>query len=196
MTKTKLDMTNPAIALEALKTGNDYDPKLIASSIRTVASNGAKLDARIHAAACALLSRSDAHNDCSLVPSLLDAMPKSARRKALIAWFHAFSNVFIRVEKNGTIRANMVGKDAKGYKLVDHASAFAKPFWSVEEKDVDASAFDTLAFAEAVARLIKRATNENAKLDQAGLDALADLKTVAAKLPEKVAKPLGEKKAA
>ena len=182
---TKPDMINPAIALDALKEGNDYSPKLIGASIRSIATTGKKLDARIHAAACALLSRSDAHRDCSLVSSLINAMPKSARRKALIAWFHAFSNVLIQVNKDGTVKAIMRGPKAAGYIAdVDHAAAFNRPFWTAEEADTKPEAFTTERFAAAVARLIKQAEGTTSALDDAGKAALAELKVVRAALPE------------
>jgi len=177
-------MTNPAIVLETFKSPdtNGYDAGKLSASIKLIATNGAKLDARIHATACALLERAAEHFDCSMVPALLNAMPKSSRRKALIAWFGAYSNVHIREEKGGKFTVTIVKTTSKLYKAPRPSEAFANPFWSVEEKDQDPAAFDRTRFAAAIASLIKRAESDNAQLDAESRAALADLKLVGVKL--------------
>jgi hypothetical protein len=184
MATTKIDMTNPALVLESLKSRdtNGYDTGLLKTSIRTIATAGSKLDARIHATACALLERAADHRDCSLVPSLVEAMPKSSRRKALIAWFHAYSNVRIVVSPKGEVTAGVPKVDSKLYVEPRSADAFAKPFWSVEEKETDPRAFDDAAFAKAVQSLIARAKSDAASLSPAAAAALADLSLVGQKL--------------
>ncbi len=177
------DMTNPAIVLETLKDGNDYCPKLIGRSINAIVGAGKKLDARIHATACAILSRANEHNDGSRINCLVNAMPKSARRKALVAWFHHYSNFRLVEGKDGLFPpAKMIGKDSKMFRAELPLGSFENPFWSVPEKDTDPKAFDSKAFAHAVAALIKRAQAETASLDDAGKDALADLLVIKTKL--------------
>jgi len=178
----KLDMTDYRNVLGSFMQdgANDYDPKLIGASIRSIASTGRKMDARIHATAVALAHRSADHRDCSLVPALIDAMPKSARRKALIAWFHAFTNVAIRTDDKGKVTANMHGPKSKMFKVsLDLAKAEGKPFWQAEEAAVDPRAFDDKSFAKAIAGLIARAKGENAKLSPAAMAKLADLEGIA-----------------
>lgn len=191
MAKASINYTD-ALAVRtsfAADDGNGYDTKKLSASIGSIRSSGQKLDARIHATAHALMARALSHKDCSLVGGLIDAMPKSARRKALIAWFTAFSNVVILTDKAGKVTAKMHSPGTKSFKddaeaLLD--KAWAKPFWSVEEKETDPAAFDSKRFALAVAALIKRAEGDNAALDEDGKAALADLKVLRHKLPADV----------
>lgn len=180
MEKTaKPDMTNPAIVLDSFKTAdsNSYCSTAIGRSIASIRSAGKKLDARIHATGVAIMHRAADHGDCSLLPSLLDAMPKGVRRKAFIAWVHAFSNIRVG-EKDGAFSARMIGKTHKDYAEPRPGEAFARPFWTVEEQTVSPSAFDDNALAKAVAALIKRAEGENAQLSPAAREKLADLRMI------------------
>lgn len=178
----KPDMTNPAIVLESLKgkDSNSYDTGAIGRSISAILASGKKLDARIHATGVAIMYRAADHFDCSLMPGLLAAFPNGTRRKAFIAWVHAFSNIRI-TEKDGQFSAKMIGQTHKEYAEPRPTEAFNKPFWTVEETATDPKAFDDKRFAAAVARLIKQA-EESASLSPDAKAAVADLKVLNTKL--------------
>jgi hypothetical protein len=155
---------------------------LASKSIASIKGRGAALDIDIHATAVAAIYTSMDHKDANTACLLLNAMPKGSRAKTLALWFMHYSNIVVTA-KDGVFSAKMMKEDHADYKASpDVVAALAKPFWSVEEK-VDAAAFDTQAFAKAVAALIKRAGNDNANLDSAGKAALADLRVLAVKVP-------------
>ncbi|WP_448500715.1 hypothetical protein [Sphingomonas sp.] len=189
MAKTA-DLTNPTFVLEGFKTAdsNSYCAKKIGRSITDIAKAGKKLDARLHATAFAVMDRAAAHNDCSLAAPLVAAMPRGARRNDMIAWFAAFSNVRIKLDKDsGTFKAGLVSSKAKDFRdagaLADGLrDAWAKPFYSVEEAERASNPFDDKRFAAAVARLIKQAEEATSGLSADTQAALADLKAINAKL--------------
>lgn len=184
---SKVDYTNAAAVLETFKSAdtNSYDSKKLSASITSIRTAGRKLDARIHATAVGLMDRAVHNRDCSLVGALIDALPASGRRKDLIAWFHAFSNVRIRHDqKADAFKANMLGQnnadwlndDAQEAKL---AEAFAKPFYSVEEATRTSNPF---VLSNAIAALLKKAEKAVDAMSDEDKAAIADLKEMQAKL--------------
>lgn len=121
--------------------------KVAKANIRTIKQSGAKLDTLIHTTAMIIMQRSHDHDDCSLLLPLLNAMPKSGRPKALLAWFQTFSPVTVNGDGN---KAGIIkGPKAKPWMLAD---AQATPFWALNpEKDVQVFDFD-----KAMASLIGR----------------------------------------
>lgn len=185
----------PAI-LTALNDGNAVSAKFVDGAITRIGTAGKKLDNLIHgtAVACIYLSmphKDGGHNCAARALKLLQSMPKGSRAKALVAWFHAYSNIrFVKDSKTGALKAGVLKPDNKQYKPADPITAMDKPFWSVEEKDVDPSEFTTDNIAKAIAALIKKAKADNAKLDAVGIAALADLEGLATKIATKAADPL------
>lgn len=185
----------PAI-LTALHEGNAVSPKFVDGAITRIGTMGKKMDNLLHstAVACIYLSMphtDGGHNCAARALKLLQAMPKGSRAKALIAWFHAYSNIrIVKDSKTGGLKAGVLKPENKQYKIADPIAAMAKPFWTVEEKDVDPADFTTDSLAKRVAALIKAAKSDNARLDAAGIAALADLEGLAVKLTNKVADPL------
>lgn len=191
MTKAnKIDMTNPANVLESFKSAdsNSYCASKLGQAIRSEAKKSALTDARQHALAFAIMDRAAAHNDCSLAGELVTAMPKGARRNDLIAWFVAFSNVRIKLDKEtGRYKSGLCSKNDKSWRdatALDAGlkEAWDRPFYSVEEAKRDANPFDSKAFAAAVAKLIKRAQADNAQLSDTDKAVLADMIDMSAKL--------------
>jgi hypothetical protein len=188
-------LSAPAI-LTALNEGNNVSPKFVDGAITRIGTMGKKLDNLIHgtAVACIYLSmphKEGGHNCAARALKLVKAMPKGSRAKALVAWFHAYSNIrIVKDTKSGELKAGVLKPENKQYKAADPVAALANPFWSVEEKDVDPAAFTTDSLVKRVAALIKAAKADNAKLDAAGIAALADLEGLATKLATKAADPL------
>lgn len=107
-------------------------------NIATIRKSGAKLDALIHDTAVIIMERGQEHGDVSLLLPLLQAMPKSGRPKALLAWFQTFSPITV----SGDGDKAGIRKDAKAPQwMVEDAKA--TPFWLLNpEKDVQVFDFD------------------------------------------------------
>lgn len=187
---TKLNFTSSATLLTSLHGGtNAIVPKALSSLISThVAKAGAKLDICIHAAAVAVIHRSmpiadGGAFDCSMATKLLAAMPNASRSNDLIAWFTAFSN--IRFDEKGN--AKLLAPSVKAYKPADPAAAMLKPFWTPKQAVTSERAFLDRDFAGAIARLVKKAKAENAKLTPHMAKVLADLDAVNVKADKLVA---------
>ncbi len=182
------DRANIFSAFASMQEGNGFSTSAVDKNIGWIASTGKKMDCMIHATAvvCIYLSmphKDGGHNCANRALKLVNAMPKGSRVKALVAWFHAYSNIRLRWDKKaGAYTAGVLKPSAKDYKPADPQTAMSKPFWSVEEKDVDPSEFTTDTLAKRVAALLKAASAANAKLDAKGKAALADLQAAALKM--------------
>lgn len=174
----KINYSDHASVLASMVDGNEYSNTKIKSSITTLRDAGVKFDVRVHATAVALLDRILHHRDSSLVPALIEAMPKSARRKDLIAWFHLRSNCVIRVEKTGKVTAGVRKVDDKLYREgLTVLAGEAAPFWIKPEAENDDSkvTFGNDTLMKRLERLLKDIegadevvlTTENATLLQA-----------------------------
>lgn len=136
-------------------------------NISTIKKSGAKLDQLIHETACIIMQRGapaelGGHGDVSLLLPLLDAMPKSGRPKALLAWFQTFSPITVSGDGN---KAG-IRKDAKAPQwLIEDAKA--KPFWKLNpEKDVQVFDFDK-AMSALLSRANKQAKDGKLVIDEA-----------------------------
>jgi hypothetical protein len=183
---TKLNRTSAGAVMNACLAGNAFDGQAIARQIKFIAQTGPKLDATIHGVAVACIGMSMPHSEgghnCAmravqLVNTLAD-LNKSARTKALVAWFHAFSNIRLRKDdKTGKYVGSVMSPKLKGYRSdISTGDAMATPFWSVEEKSSDPADF---FLGDAIAKLIKRAAGKVET--QADKDALASLERIAKK---------------
>jgi hypothetical protein len=184
-----LDRSVAGAVLTSLHEGNAVCSRKVDAEIKWIGGTGKKMDGSIHATAVACIYLSMPHLDgghnCAIrAERLVNAMPKGSRVKALVAWFTRFSNIRLIRQEDGSYKGAVLKPTAKDYKDADPQTALTKPFYSVEEKDVDPAAFDDQAFAKAVAALIKRAKSDNAALGAEGLAALADLEVLKVKLPE------------
>lgn len=98
--------------------------------IVSIETQGKKLDVDIHRAACSCLSHAEQHGDVTLATALVDAMPKSGRRKALIHWFVTNGKLAF---KKGDVFSLDKGK-SKSWKLEE---ACETPFWDlIPEPDI------------------------------------------------------------
>lgn len=125
----------------------------IDTNIKWIGRTGKKLDAIIHATACAIIVHAQQHGDCSRAKTLLDAMPKSGRAKALLAWFETMSPIRF----NGDGEVGLLADKEKRVWMVDEAKA--TPFWELNpEKDVVVFDLD-----KALAALLKKANDQEQK---------------------------------
>lgn len=107
------------------------DSKKLGTAIQSIARRGKKLDQDIHIAGVSCMYHMAMHGDVTLTERLIDAMPKSSRRKALMVWFESFTPVNIdRVEGKVKLKKERSGEDFKV------EAAEAQPFWDfTQEKE-------------------------------------------------------------
>lgn len=98
----------------------------IKKAIDAIARTGKKLDADIHTAAVSCLNHAEQHGDVTLCTRLVNAMPKSSRRKALVVWFVKFGPLAFN-EKEKAFKVAK-GKEVKQY---DIEAAAETPFFDL-----------------------------------------------------------------
>ena len=111
------------------------DAKKLGTAITSIRTRGAKLDNDIHTTACSCLFHAApkevgglGHGDVTLMTKLVDAMPKSGRRKALIHWVNEHSMMgYIEKEQ----RFKMTKAKSKSWKL---DKAIETPFWEFTQE--------------------------------------------------------------
>jgi len=193
MAKNVRDTADASAILNSFRKSNDMGAA-ISEQIKWIKATGKKLDAVIHATAVGAIYMSmplDEHGYLNATPAinLMNAMPKGSRAKALAAWFEAFSNIRVKVGKDGVWEGGLLKPEQKGYEQAKPEDAFAKPFWSVEEAKVDPKAF---ILGEQLARLIKMASKPENMQDMSEEERtfLAELQAVAVKAPKPKAVPV------
>jgi len=143
-TSDRLGYENPVIHMTDVNTST-----VAKRNIKTIKTSGAKLDTLIHTTAVILMQRAHDHGDTSLVASLLDAMPKGGRPKALKAWFETFSPIRV----NGDGKVGLLAADKRVWLI---AEATAKPYWDLNpEKDVQVFDLD-----KALSAILNRAAKQ------------------------------------
>jgi len=157
----------------------------INKALDSIAGRGKRLDADIHKAACSVMAHFAKHRDDKVVVRLMEVMPKSSRRKALIDWFEAAVPVEISYN-NGTVKMPKEKSQAwQGFIAEFDATlkaSIATPFWDykAEKGAKDAVSFEAvLAYLERKAKSEKFAAGSEAKI--------VDLATYARKLAGDVA---------
>lgn len=167
MTKSLFEMSSASVAAMREK-GRFLDSK-VSDKTKSIAGRSNTLVADIHAVAFAALHYA-AHTSvcdegaCNGEPArkLVVAVGTGIRAKTLVDWFHAHSNVRLRMDKNKAWTVKMVGPNHEGFLDKDATVAamqagWDKPFYSVEEKTSGAKAFDLGA---AMASMLARAAKE------------------------------------
>lgn len=121
----------------------------ITKSIKSVETRGKALDNLIHLTACSILAHVHEHREVSLANKLLNALPKSGRKNALIAWFEAYGEMLF----DGKDKEMKFCKDT----TTEQDKAELDPFW----KFVPEPAYHALDLNAAVAKLVKEAIKRN-----------------------------------
>ena len=76
------------------------DAKKLKASIASIRTSGAKLDERIQVAAISVIDHADKHGDTTLADALVNAMPKSGRKLALVEYLLAFGKFEVITAKS------------------------------------------------------------------------------------------------
>lgn len=140
--------------------------------IVSIGKRGAKLDTDIHSAGCASLNHAGMHNDPTLLNRLVCAMPKAARRNALVTWALKFGNVMLNDGANKDTMPLVYNKSGK----LNMDGALAEPFWALKNVREGGTEWLYMDFIGNVMKTLQRHAadpkNPEAGKAKAALDAL------------------------
>lgn len=105
--------------------------------IASIAKRGANLDRDIHQVAVSAAVHYCDHGDITLANKLLAAMPKAARKNALLSWFLKYlPSAGMNTTKNKEEKASAPLVSVKGVERVfDKAVAEVNPFWDLKAQE-------------------------------------------------------------
>ncbi|WP_421246077.1 hypothetical protein [Aeromonas sanarellii] len=139
----------------------------IETSIKSIATRGAKLDADIQKTGLAIMEHYAKSKDDTLANRLYHAMPKGSRRNALVEWFVTFGGM--QVNKTAETKADrpLVGDKTKA---IDITGAAGKPWYTCKmEKALDVE-FDLARQLHIVLARAKRMQEEGKPVKTGGID--------------------------
>jgi hypothetical protein len=135
--------------------------KQIETQIKTVKTNGTKIDALIHETAVQCLAHAEAHGDVRLATRLIEAMPKSGRAEALKFWFSEFGPLVWVSQKETGKQFKMDQSDTKIPFNIE--GAIETPFWDLVPEPVVSK-----MSLEKLKKTIKQALDKAAKKAETG----------------------------
>lgn len=151
-------------------------------AIASISNRGAKLDADIHRVGVSVLMHATKHGDSTLADKLVHAMPKGARKIALVEWMLAFGQVAKldpKADKQAIIDGRLFKLDRT--KQYDEAGAIGTPWTEFKPEGNVLDAFDAqAAVASVVSRLTKAA--QAGKTIKGRAEALAQIDALRAAL--------------
>ena len=129
-----------------------HEKRKLAASITGIAKRGKALDEDIHQCAVSALHHAAEHGDLTFLRRIVDAMPKSSRRLALIHWATNHAPVKYQ-KKDGQFKVIKSKNQAENW-LVN--TAMETPFWdfSKERKPLP---FDINRYAKSVMSRLEKA---------------------------------------
>lgn len=143
---------------------------------RKITSDYGKINQYVHETAVLIIEHSLAHGDCSTAQGLINAMPQSARKLALLTWFTSYTPIVVKDDPKW--QSKMHKPESKMYKPFDIEGAKANPWFSLadamgaEKPPVDNSGI--LAWLEAQAKQWEKKAEDATKVDpSAQLSAIA-----------------------
>lgn len=178
--------------MKLFKTSAEID-----KAVKSIANRGAKLDGDIHVAGVSILAHASEHGDTTIADRLIAAMPKGARKLALVEWMLAYGQLAKldpKVDKDAIAAGRVFKLDRT--RTLDIESAISTPWTEFKPEAAVSEAFDAQAAMKSlVTRLVKAA--ENGKVVKGRAEALAQLDALRAALAaqpkvEKVAAIVGE----
>lgn len=144
------------------------------AAIQNIKITGKALDAAVQDVGMSVLQHVETNREVSLAIKLLNALPKGARRAALVAWFTNYGMISVNTDKaTAKDRPFVFNADAK----TDLEEAAAKPWYKAAPERPVSEMFD---FQAALAALLKKAEKaEQAGLEIKGADKLAQARKLA-----------------
>lgn len=144
------------------------DAKKLKASIARIRTSGAKLDARIQVAAISVIDHADKHGDTTLADALVNAMPKSGRKLALVEYLLAFGKFEVITAKSAddrkAIEAGRVFKFAKD-KVTNLDGADDKMWYDFRKEAKVSDAFDAQSQVKALLSRMNAAIREGKAIE-------------------------------
>lgn len=142
-----------------MKVNTITEKRALIVAIGLIATSGAALDEQIHTAAVSCLYHAKNHGDVTLASRLVDAMPKSTRRLALIHWFNKYGPLVFDKPTNAFKLAR--GKEPRPYEI---EKAEETPFWDLTTEKNPAK-FSVESLLKSVATRFKKAKEKGELAD-------------------------------
>lgn len=134
---------------------------------RKITSDYGKINQYVHETAMLIIGHAKEHGDCSTAQGLINAMPQSARKLALLTWFTSYTPIVVKDDAKW--ESKMHKPESKMYKPFDLEGAEANPWFTLadamgaEKPPVDYSGM--LAWLEAQAKQWEKKAEDATKVD-------------------------------
>lgn len=156
------------------------DSKGINTAIAGIKSTGANLDAKIQLVALSVLAHIDQHYDVTLADRLVNAMPKSGRKLALVEFLLQHGKMTVipasSKENKALIADGRVFFFAKD-KVTDLVAAEEKPWYEMRKEATPSTAFDVQAQVRSLISRMNNAAKAGLTIEHKA-EALAELKAL------------------
>lgn len=136
-----------------VKFASNMDKNGIVAAIKSIEGRGAKLDNDIALTGLSVLAHIDVNKEVSLFQKLFNAMPKGARRNALVAWALAHGKIAVNMDKATSKDIPFVYDGAKATKLEE---ATKQPWFEFRKEAAPREAFSLEATIQQLHELLKR----------------------------------------
>lgn len=127
------------------------------AAISNIKMNGKALDGAIQDVGLSVMQHCATNGEASLAIKLLNALPRGARRNALIQWFILYAPIVVEQDKDKA-KTHPLAFNRDG--TLDVAGAAAKPWWTCRPEKSPAEEFD---FEASLERLLDRARKAKEK---------------------------------
>lgn len=168
--------SNNSIAVGKLLVG----AAIIDKAILSIKNRGAKLDNDIQLVGLSALAHTAQHGDTGVMDRLVHAMPKSARKLALVEWMLAYGAARKLDPKNrdeaAAIKAGRVFQLDKT-RTLDLESATAKPWYTFKPEASINTAFDAQRAVHLLLERMRNATASGMQIENKA-QALADARAL------------------
>lgn len=153
---------------------------LINKAIDSIKNRGAKLDSSIQLAGLSVLAHASEHGDTTCADRLILAMPKGARKLALVEWMLAYGQVRKLDPKNADEAIRIKGGQTFAIdrsRTLDIDSAQGKAWHEFKPEAAIATAFDAQAAVAALIARLKKAQDSGMSIEHK-TEALAQAKAL------------------
>lgn len=153
---------------------------LINKAIDSIKNRGAKLDSSIQLAGLSVLAHASEHGDTTCADRLILAMPKGARKLALVEWMLAYGQMRKLDPKNADEAIRIKGGQTFAIdrsRTLDLDSAQSKAWHEFKPEAAIATAFDAQAAVAALIARLKKAQDSGMSIEHK-TEALAQAKAL------------------
>lgn len=152
----------------------------INKAIDSIKNRGAKLDASVQLAGLSVLTHASEHGDTTCADRLIQAMPKGARKLALVEWMLAYGQVRKLDPKNADEAIRIKGGQTFAIdrsRTLDIESAQGKAWHEFKPEAAIATAFDAQAAVASLIARLKKAQSDGLTIEHKA-EALAQAKAL------------------